>query len=189
MVFRRSNVRAVRNGCARTVSVQIPTQKFGKGFFRVAGDNHCAVHTAKRNRLRRQRSCAVYRTAVQFVGYRIGFTLPNGIQGMVFRIFRNNAVFGDGVALTVCFRVPTNKGITFIFHFNRRQRAIRLARRNLDIVRVIHYRTEVQIEPNGNRFRLRFLEELTTYCQHKREEYGDNPHKKFLHFHHSSSLI
>ena len=157
MVACRSNVRAIRNGCARPFGIEIPTQKFRKVFFRVAGDNHCAVHIAKRYRLRRQRISTVYRTAVQFISNGVRFALPNCIQSMVAFGGGNNGIFRNHVPFTICFRIPTDKDITFVIYFHHGQFAIGFARDNFDIFRIVFYRSKIQIEANSNFFLFFFI--------------------------------
>ena len=143
MIFCSSNVRAIRNGRARSFWVKIPTQKFRKRFFGIVGNNHCAVHITKRYRLRRQRSCAVYRTAVQFVRNRVRFPLPNRIQGMVSLRFRNNRIRRNIITFAVCFCIPTDKGIALVFHFHSGQLAISFAGRDFNVFRIIYVCSEI----------------------------------------------
>ena len=170
MVFCCSNVRAVRNRRAVPFGVQIPTQKLGKGLFGVARDNHRTVDITKRYRLRRQSGCTIHRTAVQFIGNRISFALPNRIQGMISLRFRNNRFRCDIIALAICFRVPPNKGIALVFHFHSGQLAISFAGRDFNVFRIINNRSEIQIKANCNLFG--FIAALTTrQRQNKRKKH------------------
>ena len=138
MVACRSYVRAVRNGRARSFRVKVPTQEFGKRFFGIVGDNHCAVHTAEGYRLVGQRSFTVYRSPIQLVRNGIRFALPNGIQRMIAFAVRNDRIRRDGIAFTIGFRVPTNKDIAFVFHFYHGKFAVGFTGRYLDVFRIVY---------------------------------------------------